>query len=279
MPSLLDLSLEIQEMIVLKLESVEDVISLGSSCRDLARTVGQERIWRGIFSKTEELVDNRWTWNQIIRKDLFRRITTFLTSLDNREAIFSLLHQTIYDSFPASGQGRMEENITVSCPSSPQLHSVSGLGLELLALSDREGARHTVRKIKMGRISPSLLLSLASLQRDQVTELEGDSVRCNTEEEGSALVSLLESSTTWKVGMLQLSGEVGGQTWEGLGREVARGTLGVVMATREVVRSGRREDLRAVWQKTEEVWWVDGEDIWKSYGEEEGWRKIEQMIQ
>ena len=47
MPSLLDLSLEILEMVVLQLESVEDVISMGSSCSRLARLVGQKRLWRG----------------------------------------------------------------------------------------------------------------------------------------------------------------------------------------------------------------------------------------
>ena len=40
MPCLLDLSLEVLEMVVLQLESVEDVICLGSSCALLARVVG-----------------------------------------------------------------------------------------------------------------------------------------------------------------------------------------------------------------------------------------------
>ena len=46
MRSLMDLFPEMLEEVVLKLESVEDVISLGSSCTALARTVGQERLWR-----------------------------------------------------------------------------------------------------------------------------------------------------------------------------------------------------------------------------------------
>ena len=53
MPDLLDLCLEILEEIVTKLESVEDVISLGSSYTHLARIVGQERIWRVMIPKTE----------------------------------------------------------------------------------------------------------------------------------------------------------------------------------------------------------------------------------
>ena len=58
----------------------------------------------------------------------------------------------------------------------------------------------------------------------------------------------------WEVEVLELSGEVGGQTWERLGREVARGRLRAVVTGREVVRRGRREDLRAVWRNTEVGW-------------------------
>ena len=279
MPCLLNLSLEIQEMIVLKLESVDDVISLGSSCKDLARTVGQERIWRGIFSKTQlvgdlqwVLVDNRWTWKERIREDLVRKITTFLTSLDNREAIFSLLHQTIYKHYPAT---RLEY-FTVSFPPSPQLHLVSDLGLELLARTGREEARHIVHKVKMsGLLSSSLLISLAFLMKERITELEVTyiPIYCKTEDEGRALVSLLEGCSSWRVEELIFSGEVGGQTWKGLGREVARGRLKQVRTPMWVVGRGRREDIRAVWENTEKWFW-NYEEEWG----EEGWRKIEKWI-
>ena len=39
------------------------------------------------------------------------------------------------------------------------------------------------------------------------------------------MVSLLERRNTWRVKSLFLFGEVGGQTWERLGREVARGRI------------------------------------------------------
>ena len=276
MPSLMDLFPEILEEVAMKLESVEDVISLGSSCTDLARIVGQERIWRVLLARTELVVEE-----DLIMEDRVKTITSFLSSFADSDAIFFLLHQTVYNRYPATGQGWQKDSITVSSPSSPQLHSVSGLGLQLLALTDREEARHTVHEVKIGGdISPSLMLSLASLQRDQITALvvEGG-VKCTTEEEGSALVSLLECSTTWKVWRLDLSGEVGELTWEGLGREVARVNLGLVSANREVVRRGRREDLRAVWQPTGLGWGTEVEMIWTGDGEEEGWRKIEEIIQ
>ena len=274
MPYLMDLCPEILEEVTLKLESVEEVIALGSSSCRLARIVGQERLWRVVLARTE-LVEE----DGRMMEDRVRAITTFLSSLQDSKAIFSLLHQTIYDRYPAELEGWNKENITVSCPSSTQLHYVSGLGVELLDLTEREEARHRVHKIKKWMISSSLLLSLASHQRDQITELVTGIINCTTEEEGSALVSLLERCTTWRVRWLDLLGKVGGLTWEGLGREVARGKLGNVRATREVVRRGRKEDLRAVWQNTERWWGVDGERIWKEDGEEEGWGKIEEIIQ
>ena len=275
--SLLDLCPEVLEEIVMKLESVEDVISLGSSSTDLARIVGQERLWRVLLARTElvEAVRGR------VMQDRVRLIATFLSSLANSDAFFSLLHQNIYKRYPASGQGWMENSITVSCPTSPQLHSVSGLGLRLLVLIGREEARHTVHKVTSYWISPSLLLSLASLQREQIRELvvEGTSFDCTTEEEGRTLVSFLERCATWSVAWMDLGDEVGGLTWQRLGREVARGTLRRVGADSEVVRRGKREDLRTVWDNTKIGWLVDDEDILKIDGEEEGWGKIEKIIQ
>ena len=135
MPFLMDLCPEILEEVIMKLESVEDVIALGSCSPLLARIVGQASLWRIIFSKTDLVEDGR------VMEDRVRNIAAFLTSFKDSDAIFFLLHQTIVDRFPATEEEEeVEENITVSCPTSPQLHSVSGLGLELLALTDREEA-------------------------------------------------------------------------------------------------------------------------------------------
>ena len=270
---------EILEEIVLKLESMEDVISLGSSSTDLARIVGQERIWRVTLAKTELVEDG------MVREDRVRTITNFLISLPDSHIVFSLLHNMIYERYPATWQGKEdnsmeeEESITVSFPCSPQLHSVSHLGLELLALTVREGARHVVHKVDMAEISPYLLLSMASHQLEQITELVVGDIECITEEEGQVLASLLERCTSWRVGGLELRcGGVGGQTWEGLARQVARGWLGWVWTSREVVARGRREDLGALWKITEGEWTVDEEWIRKRDGEVEGWGTIEKMI-
>ena len=157
---------------------------------------------------------------------------------------------------------------------------MSSLGLELLLLTGRKGARHAVHKVKMGGdIYPSLMLSLASLETEKTMGLEVGGISCTTEEEGRAMVSLLERCTSWRVEVLGLEGEVGWQTWERLGREVARGRLESVHTEREVVMRGRREDLWAVWRNTEVSWLVGIKEISKENGEREGWCKLEEMIQ
>ena len=118
---------------MLKLESVEDVISLGSSWTHLARTIGQKRIWKVIFSKTELVEGGR------VREDRVRVITTFLSSLANSDSLFCLLHRMIYKHYPSTVQG-WEEASTVK---------YTDTGLELLALTDREDARHMLHKVRV----------------------------------------------------------------------------------------------------------------------------------
>ena len=155
---------EVQEEVVLKLE-VEDVISLGSSCTTLASVVGQDKIWRVVLAKTQLVEDG------MVNEIMVRKITTFLDDNSVR-AIFSLLHQRIYERYPTSGQGsNIEENIAVSFPSSPQLHSVSILELQLLALTGRKGARHMVNMVQVSVIPTSLLLS-QELIAEQITNLD-----------------------------------------------------------------------------------------------------------
>ena len=90
-------------------------------------------------------------------------MTTFLDALENSEAIFGLLHKRIYERYPGQGQGDEKDRVIVSAPSSPQLHTVSGRGLEMLALTGRKEASHSQHEILMDTISPSVLIAMASL--------------------------------------------------------------------------------------------------------------------
>ena len=94
MLSLLDLCPEILEEVFLKLESVEDVISLCSFSPYLARTVCQESIWRIFLAKTEFVDGGR------VMQDTVRKIASFLSSLKDSSAILSLINQKIYQRYP-----------------------------------------------------------------------------------------------------------------------------------------------------------------------------------
>ena len=277
MPSLTDLFPEILEEIVLKLKLVEDVINLGSSCTHLARIVGHERIWKVILSKNELVEGGR------VREDRVRVITTFLSSLVNSNSLLSLLHRMIYERYPSTVQG-WEEAITVRFPSSPHLHLLSSLGLELLALTDREDARHMLHKVRVSEISPSLLLSLTSLKREQMTELVVGDVCCTTEEEGKAMVHHLDGDLAgpdWRGGRADMGNSTAqspllkstamapvGRGWAGSWRRWAGwGESGL---GGRLVGRGRREDLMAVWENTEVSWSLDGEKIWRRPGGNRG---------
>ena len=301
MSSLMDLPSELQEKIFEKLESVEDVISLGSSCTQLAMVVNQVQVsfWRLLLDKTTH-----------ISRPRLRNLATFVSSLDKADSIFSLLRNTIYERNPAShkidsdgeivddeckddGYGYeyvsdcAEETIIVSFPPSPELHPVSVAGLQLLVLIDRHGARHRIHTIKVCQNSPrpSTLLSLASmasLQKEMINQTNLQPI-CTTEEEGMALVAILERSIQLSMGQLVLVGGVGRRTWEGLGRNSYL-TWGCVKTERKVVRRGRRKDLQAIY-KLHHSWFVDGENIdgpWEFYDWnegfiKEGWKKIKNM--
>ena len=170
-----------------------------------------------------------------IMEDKVRNTTTFLEALENREAIFGLLHKMIYERYPGHGQGDGKDRVIVSAPSSPQLHTVSGRGLEMLALTGRKEASHSLHEIRMHTISPSVLIAMASLQRARRVELVAGQVSCSTEVEGRALASLLEGCTTWRIERLSMRGQAGGQNWERLGRAAVRGRVRIVGTTAYVV--------------------------------------------
>ena len=111
MPSLIELPLGALEEIVKRLESVEDLISLGSCSIYLSSIVGQVSIWRVFLSKTELAVEGRRPWPlphcSVIREERLRSIVNFFSCLPNSDDLFSLLHHTIYRSYPARpGQAR-----------------------------------------------------------------------------------------------------------------------------------------------------------------------------
>ena len=186
------------EQILVKFEDVEDVVSLGSTCVRLGGILSNCRMWRRILAKTELVQHGQ------VMEDRMKNLADFLGLLANSEAIISLLRKTIYERYP----GTVRDRVTVLITTDPQHHSVTLLGLQLLVLADRDKPGHTVLKVKLDAcVTRNQLLVLASLHK-KIRELVVTMVFCYPEEDGTALCSMLERCSTWRLNCLYLRGEL-----------------------------------------------------------------------
>ena len=79
---------------------------------------------------------------------------------------------------------------------------------------------------------------------------------------------------------LSLRHDVGGRIWAGIGKAAHKGKVLCVYVDTEVVKRGRMEDLKLVWENTEYCWWVGQVWIYKEVdGTEKGWRKIKRIFE
>ena len=117
----------------------------------------------------------------------------------------------------------------------------------LLLLHAREGLLLGRVRLGYGHLTGALLMALSSLASGGV-ELEVGCIQCNTEEESLALTHLLDFCLSWKVGYLWLRGQVGQGAWEGLARVADRGTVRTVGVDRDILRRGKTEEVKKVWE-------------------------------
>ena len=200
----------------------------------------------------------------------------FLAIVPARQFLLDQLTLKIMQEF--SG---IERNRIIITWSSLQQINITMEGFLLLTTLARRCNRvlPVLRKVEHVGISGDGLLALAScIQEQEVEELVTHTITCRTEEEGSALVLLLSSCTTWRSHMsLELSGQVGSVTWGQLASLVEGRRLFSVHTTKEVMARGGREDIRKVWQRVSMWWEVQGERVVFN-GNEKEWRRIEQLV-
>ena len=147
---------------------------------------------------------------------------------------------------------------------------IRGLGSHIASVKGLEVSRgQRIRPVLEGQASIlGVLASLVSLQEEPITSLEvTGTTSCRTEEEGMALAGLLGRCSSWKLGVLDLEGGVGRETWQGLRRAAGKGKLEQVKTTWKVLRRGEEEDVKKVWKKSQRSWTVEG---WRV-----GWDQIE----
>ena len=110
-------------------------------------------------------------------------------------------------------------------------------------------------------------------------ELDVFFLGCSTPEEETALTSLLARCHTWTIDNLSLCDDVQGSIWSGMREAAERGKVATVNVETELVKKGRTEDLRMVWENTEIGWSVGHIMIFKHEGTEKGWKKIKRILQ
>ena len=293
MAGLPDLPAELLEQIFLLLETAEDMVSLASSSIRLHQVLCKPNIWRRLLAKAKMVIH---VPPDKMKCPLIPKMLDFLETAANSSELVALLHSAICLLRPGVPQG---SSVTVLLPLLPGPHTVSIEGLMLLALTGGEGQGPTIltvrvrgpgahpvtvtgvrlhleegrRVLRVHKDEPAHLLgvlaSLVSLQEEALRDLEVTGpVLCRTEEEGRALAKLLESCTSWRLGVLILQGGVAREAWQGLGRAAGRGNLEEVRVKWEVVGRGRREDVRQLWGRTRGGWVVEGRKM--------GWGEVEQ---
>ena len=111
-----------------------------------------------------------------------------------------------------------------------------------------------------------------------MVELDVFFLGCSTPEEETALASLLARCHTWTIDNLSLCDDVQGRIWSGMREAAERGKVATVNVETEVVKKGRTEDLRMVWENTQIGWSVGQVIIFKHEGTEKGWKKIKRIL-
>ena len=166
------------------------------------------------------------------------------------------------------------DTLEVSLPHLPHPTKVSSEGLLLLSHVEAELVVHTVSP---GRLAGSLLTVPAHLVLLEAV-VEVGAIVCITEGEGKAAVRLLAACLTWEVEHLCLYGGVGEATWASLAREGGRGRLERIYMWRQVLKRGRRWELRMAWRAVERGWGVGEEWVDKGRGIQHGWERIEKKV-
>ena len=252
-------------MVFLVLDPVS-ALSLGSCSTRLQGLVSQPFIFEMVLNKVKFGVkedDEEEEERMADNEELVRKIMKFIAEHPDPEPLATSLQDTITRQFPGRGGVLWKEMITLGRPPHQPL-SVNVEGLLLLSQA-KNGLRLRTCQVKGKVIQGALLVTLSSLADEMWgVELEAFIIVCSTEEEDAALAHLLACCSSWSLDNLSLCEVVGEEVWAGLARR--RGKVGVINLGENVVKRGRLEDIRNVWEATEVGWAVRREAVWKFGG-------------
>jgi len=122
--------------------------------------------------------------------------------------------------------------------------------------------------------------SHAKRQQPRISMIKFDEVECATAEDVLALAQLLKKCEDFKVIQLHLTLEDEmTEGWRALSDQLTRFPAKEIHTSRKALQGTEKDCLRMVWETgTSGLWKVDGVDVVMEEGKEEGWTRIEQIV-
>ena len=222
-------------------------------------------------------------------------LVSILKMMDKPNSHISQLLEVICEKSP---QGFGVQSIQIgNCLSHGSSYSVSPLGFLLLEQIEAAfGLASEVTSIDLFKLDEPLVSALAQRvlrQEQKVTKMKTLNVVLETKESSEALLALVQSSVEVKLGtqgtnytgqlrhtgMLYVcSGGVDG--WAVLAKALSLAHFtGWVTAPEEMMREGRIEDLRTVWEALDGTWMWEGKEVFdKTLDGEMGWKALERRL-
>jgi len=103
---------------------------------------------------------------------------------------------------------------------------------------------------------------------------------CDTREEGLQLVGLLAACRWSSLARINVTRPMGEDWWKRFARATGGGlgSVGRIVTCRRAIIGARMEDLRIIWEATEDRWLVGWQDVLKRDGEL-GWMRLQLMLE
>ena len=116
-----------------------------------------------------------------------------------------------------------------------------------------------------------------------MTQVDVISMICKSRNIVEALCTLIHNCETTNLYDVRVSGNIEAAGWAALAKALSSASVNVtcLVASRELAKEGKREDLRSIWESLWEddgAWFVDDNIIFDKSQGEEGWEALEQVI-
>ena len=124
------------------------------------------------------------------------------------------------------------------------------------------------------------LASRVSRQQKMVTRMEVRWLKVSTLDSARALLTLMQNTEAGGRWSLRVFGNIQAEGWAAVAKALSSAPAcvwRVRVASKDLMKEGRKEDLRTSWESLFECWAV-GNKYFSKTGGEESWRALEQLM-